>query len=152
MVGYDPIFNSSLTFHRSQFDLTSGKHTVGHCRRCHLPGGCGGFCSAKGLWYSSTSRECEGQPPSPHQRLALAGGFRIWRIWKLPNMGCYKFYNECAWMCCNQEQRLYSTAQAQIKNMVIKFTVLVRIEITNQWWNSLSSPLVRSRVPGPVYN
>lgn len=48
-------------------------------------------------------------------------------------------------MCCNQEQRLCSTGgfryflqyvsfpQAQIKNMVIKLTVLVRIEITNQW-------------------
>ena len=49
IVSYDLIFSSSLAFHGSQFGLTSGKDTVGHCRHCHLPGGCVGFCSAKGL-------------------------------------------------------------------------------------------------------
>ena len=33
----------------TEASLASGKDTVGHCRHCHLPGGCVGFCSAKGL-------------------------------------------------------------------------------------------------------
>ena len=136
----------------TEASLTSGNHTVGHCRRCPLPGG-RGFCSAKGLWYSSTSK-CEGQRPSPHQRLALAGGFRLWGIWKHNKHGIsWDVMMNVHERAVTKMKTLFNWWFQEFPTVCVispdhrkvwwfELSALVHIEITNQWWNRLSSPLV----------